>query len=231
MRLRPLFLLVLPVVLVASGAARADDKPAARTIVLLRHGHYVIGDHDDPRLGAGLSPMGIAQAHLAAARIAALPFRFDAVYASPLTRAQDTAKVIAADLPGITPTTEPEIEECTPPFRGSVKVEDTPDQQAACASHLEHIFATHFKPATGQERRELLVCHGNVIRYLVARSLGVDTKAWPTMSFAHASFTTLKVFPDGHIQLLGAGDTGHLPVNLTSFSSGDDDRVVRVPAH
>lgn len=214
-----------------SPAARADDKPAARTIVLLRHGHYNTTDHDDPRYGAGLTPMGIAQAHLAAARIAALPFRFDAVYASPLTRAQDTAKVIAADLPGMAPTTEPEIEECSPPFRAPVKVEETPEQQAACASHLDHIFATHFKPAAGQERRELFVCHGNVIRYLVAKSLGVDTKAWPLMSFAHASFTTIRIHPDGRIQVLAAGDSGHLPANLTSFSSGDDDRVGRVPAH
>lgn len=231
MRLLPFLLLGCAAALVTTGAARADDKPAARTIVLLRHGHYNTTDHDDPKLGAGLTPMGIAQAHLVAGRLAALPYRFDAVFASPLTRAQDTAKVIAADLPNLTVTTEPEIEECSPPFRVPVKVEETPEQQAACAAHLDHVFATHFKPAAGHERYELLVCHGNVIRYLVAKSLGVDTKAWPLMSFAHASLTTIRIFPDGHIQVLAAGDSGHLPANLTSFSSNDDDRVGRVPTH
>ncbi len=221
---------LLAIATLPTRASAADDKPAARTIVLLRHGHYNPTDHDDPRFGPGLTPMGIAQAHLVAGRLAALPYRFDAVFASPLTRAQDTAKVIAADLPNVTLTTEPEIEECSPPFRAPVKVEETPEQQAACAAHLDHIFATHFKPAAGHERYELLVCHGNVIRYLVAKSLGVDTRAWPLMSFAHASLTTIRIFPDGHIQVLAAGDSGHLPANLTSFSSSDDDRVGKVPA-
>ena len=36
-----------------------------------------------------------------------------------------------------------------------------------------------------------------MIRYLVARTLGVDTKAWTAMSVGHASMTTIRIEADG----------------------------------
>src|SRR6185503_6341352 len=71
-----------------------------------------------------------------------------------------------------------------------------------------------FKPTTGAERRDVLVCHGNVIRYLVTKALGVDTKAWLEMSVGHASLTTIRVEADGSFKLIAIGDRGHIPPNL-----------------
>ena len=82
-----------------AGAAE-PSPPAARNIVLVRHGNYVDDPATDPRLGPHLSPIGVAQAHLVGARLAGMPARFDALYASPLQRARDTAAVIAQDFPG-----------------------------------------------------------------------------------------------------------------------------------
>ena len=211
--------------LAAAGLAHADDMPpAARTIVLMRHGHYAQDPKGEPELGSPLTPLGVAQAHLAAARLAAQA-HLDGVYASPLARARDTARVIAADLPGTNVVTEDDLAECTPPMGAP----DPNGAMAGCAKKLDGVFARHFKPASGKDRRELIVCHGNVIRYLVAKTLGIDTRAWPAMSFAHASFTTIRIEADGRMQLLGAGDSGHLPPNLTTNSSTDRDVVVRVP--
>ena len=75
----------------------------------------------------------------------------------------------------------------------------------------------------------MFVCHGNVIRYLVTRALGVDSKAWLEMSVGHASITKILVKPDGSMQVISVGDVGHLPPNLLSGTSADPERSLEVP--
>ena len=74
--------------LLLAGAVHAADAPppAARTMMLVRHGHYVADPVADARRGPGLSPIGVAQARLAGARLAGMPTRFDALLVSPLQR-------------------------------------------------------------------------------------------------------------------------------------------------
>ena len=91
------------------------------------------------------------------------------------------------------------------------------------------IFSERFRPAAGAERTELLVCHGNVIRYMVTRALGVDTAAWLEMSVGHASITRIRVEPDGSFKVISVGDVGHLPPNLLSGASGDGERSLAIP--
>src|SRR5436190_408099 len=97
------------------GVLRAADAPAAaaRTIILVRHGAYV-ADPKDASPGPGLSPLGVAQAKLVAARLAGMPGAFDALRSSPLTRAHETARIIAAELPGVALEIVPDLAECTP---------------------------------------------------------------------------------------------------------------------
>lgn len=210
--------------------ARAEDAPAAaRTIILVRHGAYV-ADPKDASPGPGLSPLGIAQAKLAAARLAAMPRTFSALRSSPLTRAQETAKIIAAELPGVALETVPELAECTPPTRRKEAIaKEKPEDLAACAAKLDALFARLFVPAHGDERREILVCHGNVIRYLITRALGVDSEAWLEMSVAHASLTQIRVEPDGRFRVISIGDAGHIPPNLQTGAIGMEERKLEVP--
>lgn len=221
---RPLVLLLL----LAAGAACADDAPPApRTMVLMRHGHYAPSPDADPKLGPGLTPLGVAQARLAGARLAGMPAPFDALLASPMTRAQETARVVASDLRGAAIETLPPIAECTPPTRRTLA--DPPEEMAACAKTLDAVFDARFKPARGAARRELWVCHGNVIRYLTTRALNVDPKAWLEMSIGNASLTTIRIAPDGTMQVIGVGDVGHLPPSLSTGSSADAEKSLAVP--
>ena len=91
-------LFVLATLAIAPAHAADAPAPAARTIVLVRHGNYVPDPAADPKLGPGLSPLGLAQAHLAGARLAAQPQRFDALYVSPLQRARATMDTVRAEL-------------------------------------------------------------------------------------------------------------------------------------
>lgn len=214
--------LALALFLLTGSTAIADEvaSSAARTLVLVRHGQYLDDPAADKVLGPGLSALGVAQARLAGARLAALPYDFDALYVSPLQRARDTAASIGEALGGDGFTVLDDLTECTPATRRKDIMARVPAEElAACKTQLDRLFATHFKPASGAERHELLVCHGNVIRYLVTRALDVDTASWLTMSVGHASLTTIRINSDGSIKVLGVGDTGHIPANLTTHAS------------
>ncbi|MDB6164261.1 MAG: serine/threonine-protein phosphatase mitochondrial-like [Xanthomonadaceae bacterium] len=217
--------------LVSSAQAADTPAPAARTIVLVRHGNYLPDPSIDMRQGPGLSPLGVAQAHLVGARLAALPFRFDALYASPMQRARDTAAVIGMDFPGRRFDIIDDLAECTPPTRRTeIMKDEKPADLAACKAQLDRVFATYFRPASGAERNELFVCHGNVIRYLVTRALGVDTTAWLELSVGHASITQIRIEADGRVKVIAVSDVGHIPANLRTGATGDKDRNLAIPA-
>ncbi len=208
----------------------APPAPAARTVVLVRHGQYVADPAANAKLGPGLSPLGVAQAHLVGSRLAAMEAHVDGLYVSPLQRARDTAAVIAADFPGRRFEVIDDLEECTPPTRrAEIMAEGKPEEFVACKAQLDKLFAEYFRPAQGSERTDLFVCHGNVIRYLVTRALGVDTAAWLEMSVGHASITRIRIEADGRFKVVGIGDVGFLPPNMLTGASGDSERSLAVP--
>jgi serine/threonine-protein phosphatase PGAM5 len=226
--LRLFVVAMLGIVQAAHAQKAADAVPMARTIILVRHGAYQ-ADPADSSPGPGLLPVGVAQAKLAASRLAAMP-KFDAVLSSPMTRARETARVIAAEVSNGALEILPELEECTPPTRRKEIIRDeTAESMARCKARLDELFAQRFVPATGTARRELLVAHGNVIRSLVVRALGVDPDAWLEMSVAHASITEILVEPDGRFKVISVGDVGHLPMNLQSGVTGVSDKSLTVP--
>jgi serine/threonine-protein phosphatase PGAM5 len=229
MRLRPLLISWMLLVGSPLAAVQVEPDAAARTIVLVRHGHYAPDPSADAELGPALTDLGIAQARLVGARLAGLPEDFDAVLASPMTRAQQTAKVIVSDLDDAGIETVADLAECTPPTRRKeITADMKPEELAECASQFDRLFAARFKPAQGEARQELMVCHGNVIRYLITRALDVDTEAWLEMSVGHVSMTTIRIEADGSMKLIAAGDVGHLPPNLRTGATGDPERALTV---
>ena len=201
-----------------------------RTIVLVRHGNYDNDPAVDEKIGPHLSPIGVAQAHLAGAALMGLPLHFDHLYASPMQRARDTAAVIAGDFPGRHFEVVDDLAECTPPTRRSeITKDDKPAELAACKDKLDRVFARFFKPAKAGDQADMLVCHGNVIRYLVTRALGVDTAAWLEMSVGNASITTIRVEADGRFKIIAVGDVGHIPPNMRTGTTGDPERSLAIP--
>lgn len=225
--------LIVSLVLLVSGPVVASEAPAsaARTIIVVRHGNYVPDPAADEKLGPGLSPLGVAQARLAGARLAELGTRFDAFYSSPMQRAMDTSASISESFPDREFTIIDDLAECTPPTRRSeIVADEKPEDLAECKAQLDRLFEKYFKPASGTERTELFVCHGNVTRYLVTRALGVDTKAWLEMSVGHASITRIRVEADGRFKVISVGDIGHLPPTMFTGATGDEQRSLAIPA-
>ena len=225
-----------------SAQARASAPPASpglipgtaplagvRTIYLVRHGAYDIDDPRDEAVGRGLLPLGVAQARLAGDRLRALPFAFDSIVASPLTRARETAEVIADELSAGRADAgkidiDPDLAECTPPTRRSDIMErEKAEDLAACRAQLERLAERLLVPVAppGGDRHELVVAHGNVIRWLVTRALDVDRAAWLGMSIGHASITVLSVDAKGMVRVIAVGDVGHLSPGMQSGAFGD----------
>ena len=225
-----LFPLLCCLLLIAPLHAAEVATPAARTIVLVRHGYYLPDANADKLLGPHLAPIGVAQAKLVGARLAGLPTHFDALYVSPVQRARDTAAVIAEDFPGRHFEVVDDLAECTPPTRRTkVTAKEKPADLMACKAQFDRLFARYFKPASGQERTDLMVCHGNVIRNMVVRALGVDPQAWLEMSVGNASITRVRVEADGKFKVISVGDVGHIPPNLRTGATGDPERSLAIP--
>jgi serine/threonine-protein phosphatase PGAM5 len=204
-------------------APAANAQPAAgkglRTLILIRHGVYDEDDERDAEIGKALLSEGREQARITGARLAAWPARIDVVHASPMTRARETAEIIAGALPGRGPAPDRDLRECTPPtLRADVMADLEPGEADSCAVQLERTFARYFRPSPARDSTEVLVCHGNVIRWLVTRAMGADPKLWLTMSLANCSLTVIEVKPAGGFRITAVGDRGHLPAALQTWS-------------
>ena len=152
------------------------------------------------------------------------------MHVSPMQRARDTAAVISANFPGNKFTVVDDLAECTPPTRDAkIMAGEKPADLAACMAQIDRLFAAYFKASQDGARTEIFVCHGNIIRSLVVRALGVDADAWLAMSAGHASITKIRIEADGRFKVISVGDVGHLPPNLLTGASGDADRSLTVP--
>ena len=209
----------------AQSASNDAGKSFVRTIYLVRHGSYVADPKANPETGPGLTPLGIAQARLIAARLRGMPVRFDSITSSTLTRAVQTAAAVRELFPDVAAGSAALLSECTPPTTVELKGESLPDQ-LACKQRLDEAFGKFFTPAAGADKNDVVVCHGNVIRYFVTKALGVDTKAWLGMSVAHASVTIIQVKADGTFRIIAVGDAGHVPPNMQSWGSDADPQLV-----
>ena len=178
-----------------------------------------------PRQGPGLTPLGIAQARLIAARLRGLPAYLDSIISSTMARARETAAVINETLSDIPMHQSALLSECTPPTFRKLK-DEAEEEQTACTKRLDRVFLEQFTPAMGAERNDLIVAHGNIIRYLVTKALGVDTRAWAGMAVAHASLTVIRVRPDGSMSVLSVGDVGHVPSNMQSWGTESNPQLL-----
>jgi serine/threonine-protein phosphatase PGAM5 len=206
------------------GAAQARAG-FSHTLYLVRHGAYVADRNADPKSGPGLTPLGIAQARLIGARLNGSGVSFDSMTSSTLLRARETAAVMQETLTNVPVAQSPLISECTPPLFEAAEGAEA-RERSECAKQLDQAFAKFFTPTSGSERNDILVAHGNVIRYMVVKALKVDPRSLLGMSVAHASLTVIQVQPDGSSKVLAVGDSGHIPAPLLSWGDASDRQLV-----
>ena len=220
--IRSILLALLLLLLCGADAVRAaETAPSAkgtRYVYLIRHGMYDRVESVDGRTANGLNALGHEQARLLGERIRSLPVRPRLLVSSGLTRARETGDELALIL-GLPCERDSLLEECSPPSLADTAATAVDREEAAtCTATLEKAWARYMRPATQDDTHDLLVCHGNVIRWFVARALQADSKRWNTMGIGNASLTILAVRPDGSTRLLMYSDVGHLPVDKQTWT-------------
>jgi serine/threonine-protein phosphatase PGAM5 len=189
---------------------------AKRVLYLVRHGQY----HHARRDAGALTGKGEEQAQVTASCLQAIPFA--RLYYSPMKRAAQTAEIIAAAFPHVIMQTDDALRECIPsiPSRYTAYFAGHyPDLNATqlnnCLEHMNSAFNHYFKPTNSdQDVYELLVCHGNVIRYFVSQALQAHVDIWANMLINNCGITRILVETDGQMYLVSHNDIGHLPEEL-----------------
>ncbi|XP_073948124.1 phosphoglycerate mutase 5 isoform X2 [Choristoneura fumiferana] len=196
---------------------------AVRHLFLIRHGQYFVdGATDKERT---LTDLGKQQADMTGRRLACLDIKWDLLVRSTMTRAQETATLIAKHLPADLEVVNCSlIEEGAPippePPVGHWRPEPKFFQDGA---RIEAGFRRYFHRAPPDQARDsytLLVCHANVIRYFVCRVLQFPPEAWLRIALNHGSITWISILPNGNVVLRSLSDTGFMePKYITSRNS------------
>ncbi len=226
-------LVYLPSLLFVKDVVRCSESGVVgngeRTLYLVRHGQYDHKDKRDPDVGRALVPLGVAQARLVADRLRSMPVKMTSLHSSTMTRARQTAKVIGQEFPELKHQESRLLRECTPStWREDIMIKLDPGEPEECEDRLDRAFNKYFVPSPEGDLHDIIVCHGNVIRYFVTKILGVDTRSWLRMSIGNCSLTVVRVRPDGSMKISFFGDVGHLPHNLQTGLS-DTKRALVVP--
>ncbi len=203
----------------AQGAAAAAPKTGVHYVYMVRHGIY---DRDtsatDDRVANGLNALGHEQAKLIGARLAALPVKFDRLISSEFLRAAMTADDMGAIMK-MTPTRDGALNECTPTTNNArMNSEQEPGELAQCDSARAVQWQRYFAPTPDRDTYDVLVCHGNVIRWTLMKTVGADVKNWLNLDSGNCSLTIIAVRPDGSTRLVMYSDVGHIPTEKQTWS-------------
>jgi len=167
-----------------------------------------------------------------------------AIHNSPVLRARQTAEIIAAELQdgaNILSEPDPLLAEGCPelPDPSPIHYKPSPAIIWQESARIEAGYRRYFHRAGAAHERdgregavstvateksppptldyELLVCHGNVIRYFLLRALQLDTTRWLHLATYNTGITHVCIRGDGGVSVQSFGDTGHLPAELTTY--------------
>jgi serine/threonine-protein phosphatase PGAM5 len=188
-----------------------------RTLYLIRHGQYEQADPSDKLEGA-LNDIGREQARLTAERMAAYPIAV--IHHSTLRRASETAQILGAALPAAPLRPARVLWECIPciPPHFAHYFEQYPARLIAQhGAQAGRAFERYFKPPGRRDRHEIIICHGNIISYLVCRAMGAPVERWMNIDTRHCGISEVEISSKGWTRINGYGDVGHLPRELRTF--------------
>lgn len=191
-----------------------------RTLYLIRHGQYDSSVQSTD--GGGLTQVGKEQAKYVGQVLRDIPV--DIIVASTMIRAIETANIVAhyveaefrvTDLlreaiPSIPPRIAPHILKLMN-LNPNITHDSIHEDQLRADEAFEKIFTP---PPKGETPHEFLVCHGNIMRYLTCKALGINSDTWGKININHCGITTITVDHEGLMRLVSHNETYHLPREL-----------------
>jgi serine/threonine-protein phosphatase PGAM5 len=182
--------------------------PKYRTLVLVRHGEFSLPSK-------GLTQLGRNQAARTGRRLRHLPFA--RIHCSTMKRAYETALIIAKHHGDRSPLRAHLLRECLPSMpldhRKGLPANST-EMIRRGKDQADRAYRRYFRKPAKHDECELLVSHGNVIRYLVGRVLGLGKYGWYQLGTSHCGITVIRISNEGDYILDRYNDTGHLRTKL-----------------
>ncbi len=179
-----------------------------RTLLLVRHGQF------SPEDGGRLTELGREQALVTGRFIAGSAdpaVTIAALWSSTLPRAKETAEILSESLSRIKPRPVSVLREG---MYSKVKGYDvSAEDRATDRKRAEQAWRRFFRTSR-PDRFEILVCHGNLIRYFVCRALHVSVLRWTRMNSHHCAMTRVLIRDTGAIRVVSYNETAHLPTSL-----------------
>lgn len=184
------------------------------TVVLVRHGQADPGLMHDP--DPGLTPLGAVQARRLGKRLAR--DHFDYAYVSSLRRARDTAKPILRHHDSTHCDITDDLQEVSRFHFSPLPARDGEHIQSALEEERDGImrFVNRLRHRHRPGQRILVVCHGNIIRVLIALLGNRNPREAVLLEVYNASISILDVFSSGQAVLRLANCVTHLlPEHVT----------------
>ncbi len=181
----------------------------------MRHGQYVV------ETGGSLSELGREQARATASWLGRHldGQKVDTVWSSTLPRAKETAAIVANHLHAEKVVRHANVRAASVLREGmytKVKGYEVPaSERLEDRERADAAYARFFKTSRS-DRLDLVVCHGNLIRYLVCRAIDVPIARWTRMNSNHCAITRILVRDSGAIRVVSYNETTHLPAELVT---------------
>ncbi len=177
-----------------------------RWIYLVRHGQYDMTPGSRTR--GHLTTTGRRQARHLSRRLRRLPI--DVIHHSDLARAVETADILRKELRGVDVRSSRSLREGLPgmkelPHRKRHRVD---------RARMDRAYERLVRPCRGRDRHEVVVCHGNIIRYLIMRTLDVHPATWFRIDTLLCSVSLLRVSRRDGARVSSINDVSHLPEAL-----------------
>jgi serine/threonine-protein phosphatase PGAM5 len=194
---------------------------ARRLILLVRHGHY----ESEPE---ELTDTGREQVRLTADRLAAEP-RIDRIVHSPMPRAVQTARQLAAALDLTDVRVDDELAECVPNTPSAHLLTESQrawfaERDSGAGARQAAAAVPRYLAPAAEDTVELLVSHANTIRWILAAAVGAGPDAWFQQAYYHCGLSAMVLRPDRQPVVIAVNNTSHLPRELRGLDHGDELR-------
>jgi len=171
-------------------------------IFLIRHGETDF----DINESLVLTEKGLDQAKKLAKRL--LGLEINILYHSDLKRAIQTTEEIKKIRPSLKTVETKDLQEIYRKIIGGPSKENSgPNRFNEDSQRAEKAWK---KLIEIEHKNIAVVCHGNLIRFFIAKALNADPRNFYNLEISHTSISALFLDKDSNLKILNVNDTSHL---------------------
>ncbi len=193
-----------------------------RFLYLIRHGQYMA----TPDLPYGkLTLTGEEQADLTGRFLVDVPVRV--IHTSSMSRAAETARIINSNFYKLPLRQDNLLRECVPTVPPRLENHYSEYARASADFSLSDVLAhriqaddafnRYFKappPTATTDGHELIICHGNIIRYFICRAMDAPPDSWANLFILNCGISVVRIDEHGLMTVMSHNNVEHLPSHL-----------------